>query len=90
MTQGNTATAEETASAAQELSSQTVELRSMLSKFKLRNQGPINNESNFANDSVIFVGKAAGSESEESWGGQKEQDSGSDFIAWDDNEFGKF
>ena len=90
VTQGNTAAAQETASAAQELSSQAVELKSMMSKFNLRNQGPINNESNFSNDSVTYVDETAVSESEESWGGKVDQNDSADFIALDDDEFGKF
>lgn len=90
VTQGNAAAAEETAAAAQELSSQAVELKSMMSKFNLRNQGPINNESNFSNDSVTYVDETAVSESEESWGGKADQNDSADFIALDDDEFGKF
>ena len=90
VTQGNTAAAEETASAAQELSSQAVELKSMMSEFNLRNQGPINNESNFSNNSVTYVDETAVSESEESRGGKADQNDSADFIALDDDEFGKF
>lgn len=97
VTQANTAGAEESASAAQTLSSQADSVKQLLSRFKLRDEGI-----SFASTSygeavkpvVNVVDRPAGSvwealaSSPQDRGSQKS--SGQDFIALDDEEFGDF
>ena len=61
-----------------------------MSKFKLKNQPKQPGAVSHSPSQVKIVDKIDFSADDESWGGQKEQDSGSDFIALDDDEFGKF
>lgn len=90
VTMTNTASAQESASATEELSSQAEQLKHILSKFKLKNQPEQPGAVSHSPSQVKIVDKIDFSADDESWGGQKEQDSGSDFIALDDDEFGKF
>lgn len=100
VTQANTASAEETASAAQELSSQAVQLKETLTRFQLKHSDaafaphrvgskPVRHDSHITvvDDPQDF---------ETGWGGVEKykktasKRKGDDFIALDDDEFGKF
>ena len=83
MTQSNTANAEESASAAQELSSQVVQLKQMLSKFKIKNQ---TGSSTSKIKVVDEVQEPVGANNS----GQPIIDGSDAFIALDEDEFGKF
>ncbi len=87
VTQANTANAEQSAAAAEELSNQAAQLKQMLGKFSL--QGT---DRAFASISpnVEIVDEAPAVLSDDWGGGTTDSDSGSDFIALDDKEFGDF
>jgi len=90
VTQANTANAEESASASEELSGQAGQLKQILSKFKLKNQPKQPGAVSHSPSQVKIVDKINFSANLDAWGGKATQDRGSDFIALDDDEFGKF
>lgn len=91
VTQANTAAAEESASASEELSGQAGHLKQILNKFKLNNRVNAPSTSSFAQNQITIVEEPKiSSDDEEAWGGKTVKGSGSDFIALDDDEFGKF
>ncbi len=85
VTQSNTANAEESASAAQELTSQAAHLKEMLRRFKLTEQHGSANKpiEKAANVHVVDERWAAA-------GSEKSTDSSGKTIILDDDEFGKF
>ncbi|MFQ5652238.1 MAG: methyl-accepting chemotaxis protein [bacterium] len=90
VTQANTANAEQSAASCQELSSQAAQLKHMLSKFKLKDQGVQNRRADFSARPAKIVEQPAVSETAERWGGETQSESSSGSIALDDDEFGKF
>ncbi len=86
VTQSNTANAEESASAAQELTSQAAHLKEMLSRFKLNNSYQGGDVSVNKSSKVNVVNEAT------SWGtsDNKGANDPKEVIALDDKEFGKF
>ncbi len=90
VTQANTANAEQSAAAAEELSGQAAQLKQMLGKFQLKGNGhsPASIIPEVHNVQVV---NEAPPVSTDDWGGDAaSSDSGSDFIALDDDEFGNF
>ncbi len=90
VTQANTANAEQSAAAAEELSGQAAQLKQMLGKFQLKGNGhsPASIIPEIHNVQVV---NEAPPVSTDDWGGDAaSSDSGSDFIALDDDEFGNF
>ncbi len=86
VTQSNTANAEESASAAQELTSQAVQLKQMLSKFKLNNH---------YQDGDVLLNKGAKVNvvnEDTSWGTSENKGANDpkEVVALDEKEFGKF
>ncbi len=95
VTQANTASAEESAAAAEQLSSQAMELRRLLQQFKLRNATTtIARAPATAPDKIAWSAPEAGAgwqASEEQLAAQSAQaDDSSPQIALDDSEFGKY
>lgn len=93
VTQSNTANAEESAAASEELSSQAEQLKQMVSRFKLRAASTINKE-------IMKSGKKSQQSTTESNGSKKEDNgnghavvesaSNSEIISLDDEDFGDF
>ena len=91
VTQTNTASAEESASAAEELSGQANQLRQMIARFKLRN----NNIGNFnANDDmpqrIVQSRHSAGNKLPEHRSNEKSGNKPSDIIKLDEDDFGRY
>jgi methyl-accepting chemotaxis protein len=89
VTQANTANAEETASAAEELTSQAAHVKQALGSFKLRNSHLMAGGTEMEGNITVVDSDA---ESTSGWGSViPRPDNESDgFIALDDEEFGKF
>ncbi len=85
VTQANTASAEQSAAAAEELSGQSSQLKQMLSRFKLTNNGSPLADVGTEVQNVKEVSETQ-PVSTDDWG----ENAGSDFIALDDDKFGEF
>lgn len=85
VTQSNTANSEESASAAQELSSQAAHLRQMIARFKLKNNGAKSNMTEF---SVEYDNLTPVVQDENNGGNDSALDT--DLIYLDDDNFGQF
>ncbi len=87
VTQQNTANAEESAAAAEELTGQAEQLRQMLARFRLKEAGGASAHSpSRVSQSAPAIPPAAQSNAQ--WGGAS--GASDDFIALDDEEFGKY
>lgn len=87
VTQQNTASAEEGAAASEELNGQAMQLRDLVSHFKLRNQSPVKRSTSPAMAAAPTAPPAAGQSS--GWGDAAAKSSAIQ-IALDDDEFGKY
>ena len=93
VTQQNTANAEETASAAEELGSQSAHLQGLVAKFKLRNQSERKRPSSQAKPPVKGYAKAlpkSAKTEDKGWGQTSVAINQQDVINLDDHEFGKY
>ncbi|WP_305043470.1 methyl-accepting chemotaxis protein [Geoalkalibacter sp.] len=90
VTQQNTASAEESAAAAQELSGQAAQLRQLLQRFRLKGQGGFSAPAPAAAQGQAHLASPA---SPAAWGGQgddKSTKAAPPTIALDDDEFGRY
>ena len=96
VTQSNTANAQESASAAEELSSKAAQLKQMLSKFQLKNLSVRVSEDVYSAPNITVVDDTSEFAKVENWGGRKKKTKAdtsrkpAEIITLDDDDFGKY